>query len=647
MGHLQAEQLRQKILRFVAVAILLTGILVSGMAVTQLYSETRRHTELLTSVNLLHQAQRVDQRLQRLGEARSGDTRLDTAMQRGLRTELQSAAFVIPDAHQYLLHLPSGDHLELSVETSSSLPLTSLLARFSTEQPAHQFTEQGQWVFFQPLPLHHSWALITLIPARQVALPAYRVLASALLVILFVLMAGMLLATRAIRPLLQQMDLSEKRLRHLTEYDQLTGLPNWSQLHSRLGERLAQAAQDPTQQLAVLFINLNRFKVINESLGHEAGNQALRQVAERLQQLLPAGDLLARATGDEFLMCVQICEGQPEIEPLVQRILISLKQPLVIQQKTVYLDATIGISLFPDHAPEAETLLQHADAAQMRARQSGQGRYQFYEADMSARSLDRFELETDLRAAMQRQEFELFYQPQIDLQTGEVSGAEALIRWNHPTRGRVPPDQFIPIAEETGLIHPIGQWVLEEACRQACLWQEEGHELKVSVNLSALQLNNGDIVDVVRQVLQQTGLSSRWLELELTESYLFENFSRSARVLKRLRLLGVSLALDDFGTGYSSLSYLRRLTLHRLKIDRSFVKGLPDDPGDLAIVNTIIAMAKSLSLEVVAEGVETAQQHQSLLALGCHTSQGYYYAAPESAQAFRHRLATFRRAEQY
>ncbi|MCD8512002.1 MAG: bifunctional diguanylate cyclase/phosphodiesterase [Nitrincola sp.] len=545
---MNAEQLRQKILRLIAVGILLTGLMIGGIAILQLYFETQRQTDILMSL--------------------------------------------------------------------------------ASNQSAPQ--------------------------AFSLVLPTYEMLFSTLLITLLVLVTGMLLVTRAIAPLLTQLDklhlqkqLSDQKLKHLVEFDQLTGLANWSQLHVRLGERLAVAAEDPSIQLSVLFINLNRFKAVNESLGHEAGNQVLRQVAERLKLLVPEQGLLARASGDEFIMCVQVHRGKPDIESLAKAILAALKQPFKLASKTVYLDSTIGISLFPDHAPDAETLLRHADAAQARARQLGQGRYQFYESDMSTQSLERFELESDLRGALERGEFEVYYQPQLDLKTGQISGAEALIRWNHPTRGRVPPAQFISIAEETGLIHAIGEWVLEQSCRQACIWQAQGHYLKLSVNLSALQLNNGDIVNVVRRVLSQTGLDSRWLELELTESYLFENFARSARVLKRLRLLGVSLALDDFGTGYSSLSYLRRLKLHRVKIDRSFVKGLPDDPGDLAIVNTIIAMAKSLSLEVVAEGVETLKQHQSLVDLGCQTSQGYLYAAPESASAFQARLSNRQQVNQY
>lgn len=548
---MNAEQLRQKILRLVAIGILLTGLMVGGISVVQLYVEAQRQTSLLES----------------FGSPSSVSSEIDAA--------------------------------------------TSVLS-------------------------------------------TYEVLFSTLFMTLLILIAGMLAVTRAIAPLLRQMDqtnqqrqLSEQRLRHLVEYDQLTGLPNWSHMHLRLSERLILAAENPSCKCAVLFINLNRFKAVNESLGHEAGNQVLRQVAERLKENLPKDDLLARASGDEFLMCVQLHDGKPDIELLAQTLLERLKQPFRLDEKTVYLDATLGISLYPDHSSDAQNLLRHADAAQARARQIGQGRYQFYEAEMSAKSLDRFELETDLRSALKQREFEVFFQPQIDLVSGEISGAEALIRWNHPTRGRVPPDQFIAIAEETGLIHAIGHWVLEESCRQARSWQALGYNLKVSVNLSALQLNSGDIVNVVRDVLNQTGLESRWLELELTESYLFENFSRSARVLKRLRLLGVSLALDDFGTGYSSLSYLRRLTLHRLKIDRSFVKGLPGDPGDLAIVNTILAMSKSLSLEVVAEGVETPEQHECLVELGCQTSQGYFYAAPESAMAFKRRLLTSSSMNQY
>jgi len=552
LGQLKTTHLQQKIVRFVAVGILLTGLLLSGVAVFQIYYETQRITTQLSS---------------------------------GIMNRLPQA---------------------------------------------------------------------TVLLETDITLSAYRVFASSILMTLVILVAGTFFITYKIRPLLRQLDqsnqrqqLSEQRIHYLVHHDQLTGLPNWSQLYDSLCERMSQVAQQQDQQLAILFINLSRFKVVNESLGHDAGNQVLMLMAERLKLLARPDDLLARAGGDEFLLCVKVTQGEPPIEVLAQQILDSLKQPFELEGKTIYLESTVGISLFPDNGIHADALLRHADAALTRARRLGQGRYQFYEADMTEQNREKFELETDLRGALEREEFEVYYQPQIDLQSNCISGAEALIRWNHPTRGRVPPDQFIPIAEETGLIHAIGHWVLEESCRQARIWQEEGHFLKMSVNLSALQLNSGDIVNVVRMVLDQTGLESRWLELELTESYLFENFIRSARVLKRLRLLGVTLALDDFGTGYSSLSYLRRLTLHRLKIDRSFVKGLPGDPGDLAIVNTIIAMSKSLGLEVVAEGVETPEQRQSLAKLGCHTYQGYLYAAPESAFAFRTRLSDFKLAKQY
>ncbi len=545
--RLNAKQLQQKILRLVAIGILLTGIMVGGVSVAQLYFETVRQAD--------------------------------------------------------------------SVESVSQAEMVSLFSSI---------------------------------------LPTFELLLSSILITLCFVVIGMLIATHAIRPLLMQLDQlnqqrqqSEQKLKNLVENDQLTGLTNWSQMHLLLGEKLHAALSDPTQQFAVLFINLNRFKAVNESLGHDAGNQVLRQVAERLKLLLPKGDLLARASGDEFLMGIQVHSGKPDIEAIAKAILACIKQPFRLDEKMVHVDATIGISLFPDHASDAEVLLRHADAAQARARQLGQGRYQFYEADMSAQSKERFELESDLRGALARGEFEVYYQPQLDLSTGKISGVEALLRWHHPVRGKVSPAQFISIAEETGLIHDIGEWVLEESCRQACIWQAQGYYLKMSVNLSALQLNNGDIVNVVRDVLAKTGLESRWLELELTESYLFENFIRSARVLKRLRLLGVSLALDDFGTGYSSLSYLRRLKLHRLKIDRSFVKGLPDDQGDLAIVNTILAMANSLSLDVVAEGVETQKQHQCLMALGCKTSQGYLYAAPESASSIQNYLADLKQVNRY
>ncbi|WP_409523655.1 putative bifunctional diguanylate cyclase/phosphodiesterase [Nitrincola sp. MINF-07-Sa-05] len=448
--------------------------------------------------------------------------------------------------------------------------------------------------------------------------------------------------TRQLRSAAEQLDVitaSHERIHELSNYDQLTGLPNWRSLYDQLNLAIDARSDYHQEQVALLFMNLDRFKVINESLGHAAGDQLLIEVANRLKCCLGEQDVLARAAGDEFLILTRV-KDRARIEQLASDILAHLHAPFSIAGHQLYVAATIGISVSPDHGEDTDLLLKHADTAMIKAKAQGRNSYQFYSPEMSVISQERFTLEHDLRHAISRGELELHYQAQVLFDEGVPGGVEALLRWHHPTRGMVPPDQFIPLAEESGLINEIGLWVLQQACQQARQWLDSGYPIRVSVNLSCIQLQQDNIVELVRDTLRQASLPACYLELELTESCLLKDFERSARSLRKLRLLGVSLAMDDFGTGYSSLSYLKRLRLHRLKIDRSFVTGLPADQGDLAIVSTIVAMARSLGLEVVAEGVETEQQRISLSQLGCDEYQGYLFSKPLSAGDFGQRFLT-------
>ncbi|WP_151705191.1 putative bifunctional diguanylate cyclase/phosphodiesterase [Nitrincola alkalilacustris] len=446
--------------------------------------------------------------------------------------------------------------------------------------------------------------------------------------------------TRQLHSAAEQLDVinaSRERIHELSNYDQLTGLPNWRSLYDHLNLALDTRSDYHREQVALLFLNLDRFKVINESLGHAAGDQLLIEVARRLKFCLGEQDILARAAGDEFLV-LKVVHDREEIESLAGDILDRLHAPFAIAGHQLYVAATIGISVSPEHGQDTDLLLKHADTALIKAKAQGRNCYQFYSPEMSVISQERFALEHDLRHAISRGELELHYQAQVPFAAGVPGGVEALLRWHHPTRGMVPPDQFIPLAEESGLINEIGDWVLHQACRQAKQWLDSGYPIRVSVNLSSIQLQQENIVELVRDSLRQASLPACYLELELTESCLLKEFERSARSLRKLRLLGVSLAMDDFGTGYSSLSYLKLLRLHRLKIDRSFVTGLPADQGDMAIVSTIVAMARSLGLEVVAEGVETEQQRNSLLQLGCDEYQGFLFSKPLSACEFGQRF---------
>ncbi len=422
---------------------------------------------------------------------------------------------------------------------------------------------------------------------------------------------------------------SEEELNRLAYHDALTGLPNRLLLLDRISHAVRRTNRSGGR-FALLFIDLDRFKNINDNLGHQTGDELLMAVTERIQKRLRAEDTLSRLGGDEFILLMEDIPGEQQAAQLARDLLTLLSQPYHIAGHDIFLSASIGISLHPEDGGDAENLIKHADTAMYRAKEGGRNSYQFYTREQSVAAFQRFSLEAALHRALERGEFELHYQPQMDLTSGRVTAMEALLRWRHPDLGLIPPDQFIPVAEENGLILPIGEWVLETACREALQCQRLcGEPLIVAVNLSPLELQRGDPVNRVQRVLADIGLPARFLELEITESSAMRRGEESIAMLHELKNLGVSLAIDDFGSGYSNLGYLKQLPVSTLKIDRVFVRDLPDNKEDAAITRAIIALGHSLNLNVLAEGVETPAQRDFLRQHGCDMQQGYLLAKPQ------------------
>ena len=432
--------------------------------------------------------------------------------------------------------------------------------------------------------------------------------------------------------------LADQRVVHMAHHDALTGLPNRTLFADRVGQAIARAHRRDGK-IAVLFLDLDRFKNVNDSLGHAIGDLLLTAVAERLTKCLRDEDTAARLGGDEFIISLPDVADGGEAARVAGRILAELAKPFTIGDHQLHADGSIGIALYPTDGDTAETLMRNADTAMYHAKESGRSNYQFFSAQMTERVSRRLSTETDLRRALEHGEFSLHYQPLIDLAEGRISGAEALLRWPQSDRRPMTPTEFIPIAEDTGLIIPLGEWVLIEACSQAQAWQARQPGLRISVNLSARQFRQKDLTGMIERVLGETGLAPALLELELTESMLMHHADETIGTLTRLDEMGVHLSIDDFGTGYSSLSYLKRFPIHSLKIDRSFVRDISSDPDDAAIVTAIVAMARSLNLNVTAEGVETEEQAAFLRSLACQRAQGFHFGRPMPAQEFGARLA--------
>jgi len=426
---------------------------------------------------------------------------------------------------------------------------------------------------------------------------------------------------------------SEERMRYLTHYDELTGLANRSLFKERLREA-SQRVRQGGRSLALLHINLDRFKLLNDSLGHEVADQLLRQVARRLTSALPEADTIARLSGDEFAVLFDAYGNLSSLARVTSRLLAKLRTPLAVDGQELVISASVGISLLPDSAREISALVSQSNMAMQHAKHLGGNNFQFYTESLQASTMERLQLENQLRKAIDEKQLQVFYQPKLCLATGRLNAAEALVRWLHPTLGMIPPGDFIGLAEETGLIGPIGEFVLRQACWQACEWQRQGLEpIRVSVNLSVHQLRQGKLVSLVRQVLEETGLAPHYLELELTESQLLDSVEHIIATFHQLHELGVKLAIDDFGTGYSSLSYLKRFPVDYVKIDQTFIRGLGEGTEDAAITRAIIVMAHSLELKVVAEGVENPEQLKFLRAHECDEVQGYLISRPIEAEA--------------
>lgn len=419
-----------------------------------------------------------------------------------------------------------------------------------------------------------------------------------------------------------------KEIHPLAYQDPLTSLPNRRCFENCLYKTLIQKA-DREKESAILFIDLDRFKFINDTLGHKYGDKLLQMSADRMKAVLRNRDIVARLGGDEFICLLPDISSKRKIEEIAGRILKSLSQPFHLFNQEIRITASIGMSLYPIDGDDPESLMTNADIAMYKAKKQGKNQISWFNAEDHARGYEKFVLENHLRKALFYNQFSLVYQPQIDLQRNEISGVEALIRWDHPELGLISPGDFIPLSEEIGIIIEIGEWVLKEACRQNKEWQDRGYKpMKIAVNLSAVQLTQGDLPDTIRRILQETKLEPKWLEVEITESMIFQNVDRAIRILNQLKEIGLHVSIDDFGTGYSSLSYLVKLPVDILKIDRSFIKELETDRKLPLVTNSIISLAHSMDMKVIAEGVETAGQLREMNNQACDTVQGFIFFKP-------------------
>jgi diguanylate cyclase (GGDEF)-like protein len=449
------------------------------------------------------------------------------------------------------------------------------------------------------------------------------------------------LILRTVRHAIERKE-AERRFLFLSHYDKLTGLANRELFRDRLRQAIARAERSG-RLVALLFLDLDRFKAVNDTLGHMAGDELLVEVANRLQNCVRKADTIARLGGDEFTVVLEELESKLDAEAICNKIIHALEQPIVVQRHELYVTTSIGVTFFPVDDTDANALLRNADAAMYRAKEEGRNKYHVFTQDLGASAVRRMGIESALRHAVEREEFFLSYQPKLDVRTGAVLGAEALLRWNNPQLGMVSPADFIPVAEDTGLIVPIGEWALRRACRDALAWQREGAPgLHVAVNLSARQFRGGDLAQTVRKILGEVGIAPELLQLEITESLLMEDTTASADALNELKSLGLEIFLDDFGTGYSSLAYLKKFPIDGLKIDRSFIRDLPTDSDDEAITRAILALSQALRLRVVAEGVENHAQYDFLRCAGCDEVQGYFFSAPTGNDDFLRWLAEWR-----
>ncbi len=424
----------------------------------------------------------------------------------------------------------------------------------------------------------------------------------------------------------------KKELDYQAHHDYLTTLPNRIKFKREV-EKMIDTNKHNNIRVAILFIDLDHFKNINDSYGHDIGDKVLKIIASRIDKCIRKGDYLARFGGDEFVVLINGFEHKNDLERIAEHIIKCISQPILIDNKTMFVSCSIGISIYEKYSRNYQDFIKHADTAMYKAKENGRNHYQFYSSDMTDVAFERVLMETSMRFALENKDFVVHYQPQVDGNTGEIVGIEALVRWNHADMGLISPELFIPLAEETGLIIALDQWVMKSGMQQIKKWYEEGFRPgRLSLNLSVKQLEHKNFIEIIKNMLDTTGCNAEWIEFEIIESHIMNNILESIDVLKQIQALGISIAIDDFGTGYSSLAYLKKLPLNKLKIDRSFIVDIPDNKEDAAITNAIIAIAKSLNLTVVAEGVETKRQKDYLLACGCDNIQGYFYYKPMVAE---------------
>ncbi len=424
---------------------------------------------------------------------------------------------------------------------------------------------------------------------------------------------------------------AQRRIQHLAYHDALTGLPNRMLFMDRIDQAISRAQREKGQ-FALLFIDIDHFKVINDSMGHDAGDQLLNLISIRLREILRKSDTVARLGGDEFTVIIEYLQHPDDVIQITKNILSALDLPAEVNGKEVYVGGSIGIAMYPQDGENFGVLLKNADTAMYKAKDLGRNTFQFYASEMSHKAMQRLELENQIRTALKEDQFEVYYQPKVDLQNNKCIGVEALVRWNHPQRGLITPDDFVPLAEEIGLITQLDEWVMKAACLQFMQWKQQGYPLNnLSVNISSRHFKEGNLIEYCTTLLEMTGIAPECLEIELTESALVDNYSNAKYILDKLHTMGLRIALDDFGTGYASMAYLKEFPFDTVKIDRSFIRDIPHDHEDAAIVIAMIQLSQALRLNIVAEGIETDQQRLFLYDNVCGYGQGYLWSRPVSA----------------